>query len=136
MKGMSFINEGLEILNLVDKAKNAKLYKELGEWVTKVDDLEKMKDALGKRVVELTEQLRFKGKVQRIAGHTFVEGDNEEVCSRCASIDHTPVYLIDMDADGRGKKATCPQCKTGNGTHFPPMSRKKAEQKALRQAAS
>jgi hypothetical protein len=83
----------------------------------------------------LKEQLRFKSTVRRVAGHTYVDGDDEEICSRCAEVDFRVVHLLDMNVDGRGKKATCPQCKTAMGGMAPPLSREKLEENARKKAA-
>jgi hypothetical protein len=133
---MGVISEGVELLNLVDKAKNAELYKQLGEWVSRVEHVKKERDDLAARVLDLSEQLRFKGDVEYIAGHTFARGCDEEICSRCADVDHKPVRLRDMNINGRGMTATCPECKTSVGNSRPPISRKKAEANAERRAAS
>ncbi len=83
---------------------------------------------------QLTEKLRFRSSVQRIAGHSYADGDNEEICSRCAEVDLQPVHLLDLNIDGRGKMATCPQCKTASGSPAPPISRKRAEEIARKRA--
>jgi hypothetical protein len=132
---MTVIGEGLELLKFVDKAKNAELYKQLGEWISKVEQLQKDKDALAVKLLDLSDQLRFKGKVEVIAGHTFVEGLDQEICPRCADVDHKAVRLQDMNIDGRGLKATCPQCKTALGRITPPITRQRAEETAKRRAA-
>jgi hypothetical protein len=128
------INEGLALLNVVDKAKNADLYKQLGDYITTVQQLQKDKDALAAKVLDLSDQLRFKDKVQYIAGSTFVEGLDQEICPACADIEHKPVRLQDRNLDGRGMKATCPKCKTTLGSR-PPITRQQAEQTAARLAA-
>jgi hypothetical protein len=87
------------------------------------------------KILDLADQLRFKGKVEYIAGHTFVEGLDQEICARCADIDHKAVRLQDMNIDGRGMKATCPQCKTASGRLAPPITRQQAEKTAARLAA-
>jgi len=125
------MGEGLELLKLVDKGVNADLYKQLGEWIEKVRSLQKDVDDLTAKNLQLEERLRFKGKVQKIGGHTYVEGDDEEMCSRRVAVDFLAVPLLDMDIDGRGRKATCPQCKTARGVG-PPIPRKRAEETARR----
>jgi len=40
------ISEGVDLLNLLDKAKNADLYKKLGEWIEKVQSLQMAVDLL------------------------------------------------------------------------------------------
>jgi hypothetical protein len=132
---MGVISEGVELLNLVDKAKNADLYKQLGDYITKVEQLQKDKDALAVKILDLSDQLRFKGKVEYIAGHTFVEGSDQEMCPRCADVEHKPVRLQDMNIDGRGMKATCPQCKTALGNR-PPITRQQAEKAAAKRLAA
>ncbi len=129
---MGVIGEGLDLLKLVDKGANADLYKQLGEWIDRVRNLQERVDDLTAKNLQLEERLRFKGKVQKIAGHTYVEGDDEEMCPRCAR-DFLAVPLLDTDLDGRGRKATCPQCKTPRGMG-PPIPRKRAEETARKNA--
>ena len=124
---MGVVGEGVDLLRLVDKGINADLYKQLGEWIDKVKKLERDVDDLTAKNLQLEERLRFKGKIQKIAGHTYVEGEDEEICPRCAAVDLRAVPLLDMNLDGRGLKATCPQCKTAIGNIAPPLSREKAE---------
>jgi hypothetical protein len=131
---MGVISEGVALLNLVDKAKNAELYKELGEYITKVEQLQKDKDALTGKILDLSDQLRFKGKVEYIAGATFAEGLDQEICPGCADVEHKPVRMQDMNIDGRGMKATCPKCKTTMGNR-PPITRQQAVKSAARLAA-
>ncbi|MGA3054815.1 MAG: hypothetical protein ABSD63_11455 [Candidatus Korobacteraceae bacterium] len=133
---MGVIGEGVDLLKLVDKGMNADLYKQLGEWIDKVADQQKELEGLRAENARLKECLLFKGLFRRIASHTFVEGDEEEVCSRCAQVDFRPVYLLDMNIDGRGNRATCPYCKTARAGPAPPISRKKAEENARRRADS
>ena len=75
-------------------------------------DLQKENDKYERQIAELQEQLRFKGTVYRHAGHTFVEGDDEEICSRCAEVDRRSVHLMTMNLNGKGLRPTCPECKT------------------------
>ena len=131
---MSVIGEGIELLNLVDKAENVELYTRLGEYVKKVEDLQKDKDAYAAKILDLADQLRFKGKVQYIAEATFVEGSDQEICPACADIEHKPIRLQDMNLDGRGMKATCPKCKTAMGNR-PPITRQQAEKAAANRLA-
>jgi NAD-dependent dihydropyrimidine dehydrogenase PreA subunit len=127
------IGEGVDLLKLVDKGVNADLYKQLGEWIDKVGNLQREVEECRAKNLQLEERLRFKGKIQKIAGHTYVEGDDEEICVRCAAVDLRPVPLVDMDIDGRGRRATCPQCKTARGVG-PPIPKKRAEETARRLA--
>ena len=133
---MGVIGEGVDLLKLVDKGMNADLYRQLGEWIDKVTDLQKELEGLKVENANLKESLHFKGQFRRIDGHSFIEGDEEEVCSRCAQVDFRPIYLLDMNIDGRGNRATCPHCKTARAGLAPPMSRKKAEENARRMADS
>ncbi len=123
---MSVIGDGFDLLKLVDKGVNAELYKQLGDWIDKVASLQKQVEALTAKNLQLEEQLRFKGAFQRIAGHTFADGDDEEICDRCAQVDFRPVRLMEMNIDGQGKRAACPQCRTARAG-FGPISRKQAE---------
>ena len=133
---MGLISEGVELLNLVDKAKNADLYKQLGDWISKVEQLQKDKETLTEKVHDLSDRVRFKGKLEYIAGHTYVEGLDQEICPRCADVDHRPVRMMDMNIDGKGMKATCPQCKTTMGKMNPPMTRQRAEQSVAKRLAA
>ena len=81
---MSIIGEGLEILGLIDKAKNADVYRQLGDYIDKVREQQIENDKLQTEIRELKQTLRFRATVERINGHTFVEGDDEELCPRCA----------------------------------------------------
>jgi TIR domain len=81
---------------------------------------------------QFREQLKFRKSLQRIASHTFIEGDDEEICSRCAEVDCKAVHLLDMNIDGRGKKATCPQCKSARAGMGWPIRRAQAEETARR----
>ena len=125
---MSLIGEGMELLGLFDKAKNADLYKQLVDWIDKVRILQIENDRLLTEQRELTEQLRFKGVLERINGHTFVQGDNEEICPRCAAIDGKPIYIMQKS---RGVPATCPQCGLEMLQHYP-----KTRQEALKKNLS
>ena len=125
---MGIVSEGVDLLRLVDKGANADLYKQLGEWIDKVTALQTAADELTSTNRRLEEKLRFKGKFQRFAGRTYVDDDEEEVCSRCAEIDLRPVRVMDMNIDGTGKRATCPQCKTRRGDLSPPISKRRAQE--------
>jgi hypothetical protein len=117
---MSLIGEGIEIMKLVDKARNVDLYKQLGEWIDKVVDLQKANDDITTERNQLREQIRFKAVLQRIKGHTFVEGDDEEICSRCAEVDSRPVHLMPRVKQKAGwPMAACPQCKTPTSSSEP-----------------
>ena len=123
---MSIIGEGMELLGLFDKAKNADLYKQLGDWIDKVRILQIENDRLLTEQKELKEQLRFKSILERIKGHTFVQGDDEEICPRCAEVDRKLVHLLPMVPQKSGMpRAACPECKTAS--HFArPMTRQQA----------
>lgn len=110
---MSLIGDGLELLGLIDKARNAELYKQIGEWIDKVVALQKANDELTSEVKQLREQIRFKGVLERIAGHTFAKDDDEEICPRCAEVKFVPVHLIGHHSQRPPyQKAFCPECKT------------------------
>ena len=117
---MTLIGEGVDILKLVNKAQNADLYKQIGEWIEKVLDLQKKNEELTAERNELREQLRFKGTLERIKGHTFVQGDEEEICPRCAEVDAKPVHLFPVHSKHPPfQKAGCPACKTEFSHNIP-----------------
>jgi hypothetical protein len=110
---MSIIGEGLEILGLIDKAKNADVYRQLGDYIDKVREQQVENDKLHTEIRQLKEELRFKASIERIDGHTFVQGDDEEICPSCAAVNNRPVHLEPMRSDRPPyQKATCPACKT------------------------
>jgi rubrerythrin len=109
---MSLIGDGLELLGLIDKARNADLYKQLGDWIDKVRTLQIENDRLLTEQKEMKEQIRFKGVLERVNGHTFVQGDDEEICPRCAEADLKLVHLIPVHSKRPPwQKAGCPSCK-------------------------
>ncbi len=108
---MSIIGEGLEILGLIDKAKNADVYRQLGDYIEKVRAQQIEDDKLHAEVRDLKEQLRFKGTIERVNGHVFVQGDNEEICPRCAEVDMRPVHFVSQFTKDIGLRAGCPQCR-------------------------
>jgi len=109
---MSIIGEGLEILGLIDKAKNADVYRQLGDYIDKVREQQVENDKLHTEIRTLKEQLRFKGSIERVNGHTFVQSDDEEICPRCAEVDRTLVHLIRVHSKlPPYVKAGCPDCK-------------------------
>jgi hypothetical protein len=62
---------------------------------------------------DLKEQLKFKGTLERINGHVFVQGDDDEICSGCAESDLKPIHLIPHHSTHAPyQKAWCPKCKT------------------------
>lgn len=120
---MGLIGEGVDILKLVNKAQNADLYKQLGEWIDKVLDLQRQNEELTAERNQLREQVRFKGVLERVAGHTFVQGDDEEICPRCAEVKAIPVHLIPQHSKLLPfQKAACPECKI-EFHHSVPMKR-------------
>ena len=125
---MSLIGDGLELLGLLDKARNADLYKQLGDWIDKVRVLQIENDRLITEQKELKEQLRFKAKLERIDGHTFIQGDDEEICPSCAAVNHRAVHLEPMHVQRPPyQRAICPACKT-EYLHVQPVKRKKLGQ--------
>lgn len=109
---MSIIGEGLEILGLIDKAKNADVYRQLGDYIDKVREQQIENDRLHTEIRDLKEQLRFKGVIERINGHVFVRGDDEEICPRCAEVKLLPIHLIPQRSKHAPfQKAFCPECK-------------------------
>jgi hypothetical protein len=125
---MGLIGEGWDILKLVNKAQNAELYKELGEWIDKVVELQKQNEELTSQRNQLREQVRFKGVLERINGHIFIQGDDEEICPRCAEVDMRPVHLLRLHSQRPPfVKATCPACGLAMD-HNVPFSRERALQ--------
>jgi hypothetical protein len=128
---MSIIGDGLELLGLIDKARNADLYKQLGDWIDKVRILQIENDRLLTEQKELREQRRFKGVLERVDGHTFVQGDSEEICPRCAEADSKPLHLIPVHSKHAPfQKAGCPDCKL-EMSHNIPYARALAAQNQL-----
>ena len=128
---MSLIGDGIEIMNLIDKAKNAELFKQLGEWIDKVLVLQRRNDELTTECNALKEQLRFKGLIERINGHVFLEGDDEEICPRCAEADRKLIHLLRTPSKRLpGVKAGCPACKL-EMNHNIPYSRALASRENL-----
>ena len=110
---MGLISEGVDLLKLANKAQNADLYKQLGEWIDKVNELQKQNEELTAERNQLRDQLRFKGDLERIDGHTFLKGDEEEICPSCAAVSMRAVHLEPMhNTKPPYQKATCPACKT------------------------
>ena len=126
---MSTIGEGMELLGLFDKAKNADLYKQLGDWIEKVRILQIENDRLLTEQKQLKEQLRFTGFVERIDGHTFVDGDDEEVCPRCAEVERRPVHLMQILTKQTGMRVTCPSCKLELPNRYPKKRSDPAKEK-------
>ena len=134
---MGVIGEGVDLLKLVDKGAHADLYKQLGEWIDKVGDLQKEDDGLHAKERATGEQIvsSFKGSFQRIGSHTYVEGDEEEkfvLDARKLIFDQ--FISSSMNIDRQGRRATCPQCKTARATGSP-VPRKRAQESAERRAA-
>jgi hypothetical protein len=91
---MNVFTDGLELLKLVDKGLNAPLYKQLADWIDHVQNQQKTIDAQAHQIADLKEQLRFKGVVERIAGHSFEKGKDEEICPLCAVEHNKPFPLL------------------------------------------
>ena len=110
---MGIISEGVDLLKLVNKAQNVDLYIQLGNWIDKVADLQQEKEQLKTERDDLREKLRVKAALERIKGHVFIEGDDEEICPRCAEVDLRIVHLMSITPQKGGwPKATGPHCKT------------------------
>jgi hypothetical protein len=125
---MSIIGEGLEILGLIDKAKNADVYRQLGDYIDKVRALQLENERITDRLKETERQLVFSGRIERIKSHVFVEGDDEEICPRCAEVDHRPVHLMILRIPQIGARLGCPQCNLQTHRHYP-LKRGEAEAK-------
>lgn len=116
---MGVVSEGVDILKLVNKVQNADLYRELAGWIDKVTDLRQENEKLREERDALRDQLRFKGTIERINGYTFVEGDDEEICPRCAEVDRRAVHLMTMRVPQIGAHLCCPQCGLQTHRHHP-----------------
>ena len=116
---MGLIGDGLEILGLIDKAKNADVYRQLGDYIEKVRTQQIENDKLHDEIRDLKEKLRFTGVIERINGHVFVEGDEEEICPRCAEVERRPVHLMMLLTKGNGMRASCPSCKLELPNRYP-----------------
>ena len=126
---MGIVSEGVDLLKLANKVQNADLYKELGSWIDKVTDLQKENEELKAERNQLREQVRFKGILERIKGHTFVQGDDEEVCPRCAEVEYVSVHLIPQHSKlPPFQKASCPKCRI-EFNHNMPYTRQMLAQK-------
>ena len=99
-----------------------------------VASLKRENDTLNNENASLREQLRFRAAITRINGHTYIDGDDAEMCANCLAVRSVAVPLQDMNLDRQGRKATCPNCKMprGNG---PPIPRQRAEEVARKKAA-
>ncbi len=99
-----------------------------------VASLKQENDTLNSENASLREQLRFRTVITRINGHTYIDGDDAEMCANCLAVRSVAVPLQDMNLDRQGRKATCPNCKMprGNG---PPIPRHRAEEVARKKAA-
>jgi len=64
----------------------AKFVEETEELKAKVEKLEDENKAL-------RELLRFKGNLVRVSGSTFLEGDDDPICGRCAEVDNQAVHI-------------------------------------------
>ena len=117
---MGVVTEGVDLLKLVNKAQNADLYRELTGWIDKVRDLQRENDQLSSERKGLQEKLRVKEAIERINGHVFIQGDDEEVCPRCAEVDRRIVHLLPRVPQKSGwPMATCPECKTASNSAEP-----------------
>jgi|SRR6185437_8915413 len=120
---MGIVSEGVDLLRLVNKAQSVDLYRELGAWIDKVADLQKENDALRQERDALKEQVRFKSVIERVNGHLFIQGEDEEICPRCAEADLQPIHLIPHHSkQAPFQKAWCPKCQI-EFQHNAPYSR-------------
>ena len=125
---MGIIGEGMEILGLIDKARNADVYRQLGDYVDKVRALQLENHHLAEKLQEAERQLVFNGKIERIKGHVFIEGDDEEICPRCAEVDRRPVHLMILRIPQVGARLACPECDLLTHRHVP-LKRAEAQAK-------
>ncbi|MFZ0661387.1 MAG: hypothetical protein WAM66_01735 [Acidobacteriaceae bacterium] len=108
---MGIVSEGVDVLKLVNKVQNADLYRELDGWIDKVRDLQKENEIFREERDSLREQVRFKGVIERVNGHVFIQGEDEEVCPKCAEVDLKPIHLIPHHSKHAPfQKAWCPKC--------------------------
>ncbi len=106
------IGEGLELMKLANIGANADIHEKLGKFVEKAQDLQAKVEALEEQNKELREQLRFRGIVERINGCSYVVGEQEPICPRCAEVDRRPVHFVTTRHEKMGHLVVCPQCKT------------------------
>jgi hypothetical protein len=99
-----------------------------------IASLKRENDALNSENASLREQLRFRAAIIRVNGHTYIDGEDAEMCANCLAVRSVAVPLQDMNLDRQGRKATCPNCKMprGNG---PPIPRHRAEEVVRKRAA-
>jgi hypothetical protein len=124
---MGMISDGLEVMKLANVA-NADLYEKLAKYVEKAQELQAKVESLEAANKDLQERLRFKGRIVRVWKCTYVDGEEEPICQRCAEVDGIPVHFIESKVGSLGERFFCPQCKTKSGHQ---TSRSKAEQRAL-----
>jgi hypothetical protein len=92
----------------------------IGEWIEKVLDLQERNDELTTERNQLREQVRFKSVLERVNGHIFIQGDDEEICPRCAEADSKAVHLISVHPQHPPyQKAGCPNCKLEMSHNIP-----------------
>lgn len=116
---MGMLSEGIEILGLIDKVKNSDLYRQLGTYIDKVREQQIENDHLHAEVRDLREQLRFKGSLERIKGHVFTEGDEEELCPHCAEAERRPIHLMRLRNDKGQTRLGCPKCGLISALNYP-----------------
>ncbi|WP_047490381.1 hypothetical protein [Terriglobus sp. TAA 43] len=108
---MGLIGDGVELMKLVNVGVNADLYEKLAKYVERSQELQAKLEDLESEVATLKEKLKFKGTVIRRGGVTYVEGDDDPVCSHCAEVDNLPVHVTQQHTKDFGVKAICPRCK-------------------------
>jgi hypothetical protein len=114
---VSVISDGFEVAKLINKGMNVEAYEKMGKFIDEIQDLYAQREMLQEENKELKRQLEFGGKFVRISRCTYVEGDNEPVCSRCAEVDRKPVHLTQQMTPKMGPQYVCPECKSTT-THY------------------
>ena len=123
----SYSNDLDQVRQLADETPRTRAISNISSDAPKMAALQQDNTALVAENAQLREQLRLRETIKRINQHTYIDGDDAEMCARCLAAQSLAIPLQDMNLDGRGMKATCPQCKMprGNG---PPIPKSRSEQ--------
>jgi hypothetical protein len=114
---MGVIGDGLELMKLANVATNADLYEKLGKYVEKAQILQAQVELLQEENKALQEQIRIRGSLVRLRGLTYLDGDDDPICGRCAEVRSLIVHLHKPPL----KSVCCPECNMLYG-HAPKRS--------------